>query len=1434
MFRFSTLRDLISLDVHHRDVLPQVATGCEFRVPWVFKAFINSTLSSKANNEGPHLMIHLCTCTGDSASTISSSKRRGGTVSCKNCGGRPAIDGKSPSSCLLSTVLELTSLINSDFTWTKVSKGCRSASRRPRRSNTINIACGGLLAKDSTGLEMPVSESEKLGVSVLGCHFSEKAEHIPIKKRRFIFRASSPPSNIPNPSLESAERHATSPKASSHGLQLNPNTTCVPAESEAVTGISQRGSNDDKLDEKELVKASKEAGEDDDFSGISILAAAACSNSLGAEADRCEGSGMVSSVTKSPEVLNRVELQENNVKSADICKEESDSHTSTTPSKGVLSSTKDYSPADKLTLDNSSPDESTLDNSFSQAPSESVFSKSNEEASITQKSSARDVRLNWDLNTVMDAWEEPFVGEHGISASDAAHDNITFVEEKNNNCIEDISGDCELGSGRECGTTLKTTSNLILPVELKSLAHENEELKLGNHKPDGYAEITEPLSHEFDSAQDNVVKEPESLHSKQINSGDDSIPVTRTLTLENPTHGIFSKWVNLGGQRPGGLGCTEAVDTELSMDCSVPPGFDHLRASKENVGFSSAIVGVGNNSNLPTSMTQTIMTVTSRSEYDKDDLSLTPAASLDNGADQSGVTSNKVDDEAKMKMELTSNVVAMEDLVSKGTDLSKEADKGGSKVVLQTTFDEILVAHSSVVAEDQSADISPLHEAEVPMETGFGYDNSQSDNRAGSGIDKLEELSVGYDSQYEDGELRESSINAWKGYEGNGNVGENEYDMDNMGDGYNLGIVDAQETSSQCGEEGSSRIKFTDVGSGREADLISNVLLPEKLQSSDEVSGSGPNEMISGQENSERQDVVQHPSQSYEWKMNVSGWDLLPENQRISSNNFTKTRNFSSRKFSYREQKDGFETEDLETKAEGSRFYRKEPLTRIGGPSTRDMFLNRGGFRMQGCSSKAADGLTSRPERESGALRSFGRGRYSPRSRASGRGGGMWNRSPERGRDLKRLPSPSFQRPPFLHSVLEDAGSVDNMTSEGHLDPSDAGRPNTSSYVTRRPFRSRSPMNREENDFRARLGLRPTGDTSHDRFVNMGRGRGRGRTVRYGSRLDDAGPRGRYLGPANEECDEFLTEYSHPYPRRRRCFSPIERRANHSYDSRSPSRPRTRSPFANTGFRPRSRSPNFRPDARMRRPRSPNYRRGFEADHANEYNPGPRNSNSSPPSSRWVNYKERPAIFDRRSPPPGRTNAPQGERFSFYDSSRKPKQNEYYRSGHPGRFSDLNEGGRGRPRYNVGNDVDRPNNGYRRGGFVRRYNMEGGPAKRFQYEDEDGFGRGFDARDKHALELHARGNPKPCSNGTDSRFRDFPRRPREDREMMGGDFKRQSREGKDPSSMNEREPKEENEHIVDEFQRRPREVMKDQSTTNPDSMPNEVVKEGDKPTLGSN
>ncbi|GJT42244.1 hypothetical protein Tco_0950959, partial [Tanacetum coccineum] len=139
--------------------------------------------------------------------------------------------------------------------------------------------------------------------------------------------------------------------------------------------------------------------------------------------------------------------------------------------------------------------------------------------------------------------------------------------------------------------------------------------------------------------------------------------------------------------------------------------------------------------------------------------------------------------------------------------------------------------------------------------------------------------------------------------------------------------------------------------------------------------------------------------------------------------------------------------------------------------------------------SNNADDSAFRPLRESGGLRSLRRGR----------GGLTWNcHSPP-------FPGPSFRR------------FVENLAKEDQKDDARRGP----SYVTRQYIRSRMVVTSEEDAFRARLGLRPSGDTSDNRVVNVGRGR----SLRYGSRPNGAGPRGRYFGPPNDEFDEPSLEY---------------------------------------------------------------------------------------------------------------------------------------------------------------------------------------------------------------------------------------------------------------------------------------------------------------------
>ncbi|KAD3641320.1 hypothetical protein E3N88_30544 [Mikania micrantha] len=1051
----------------------------------------------------------------------------------------------------------------------------------------------GLLTMDSKELKMHVSESDKMEASVLGCRLSEKAEHLPIKKRRFLFMNSSLPLNTS--SSEGTETVAACLQSSSQEAHPKPDANCPPAAPLTVADLHQSEIIDSKLD---VQKFSKKMIEKEDIHGASIAS--------GSE-----------------------NFQAKSVKVENLSSKETDMHISTAPFKDFASST----------VNNSTPDESEC-------------IKTNQVTSSTQKSAALDDRLNWDLNTIM-AWEEQLECDRHISS---------YKEGKFKQCEQ----------GRICSSVSGNIGTEISHVKLRSLIPKIERSEMEECEPvfDGIREVLPPV---ISSMPLVVVNKIKSLHDQHASS---SIPdvVPSALTLEHPLCKISAKPVN--------------VTPDFTF---MPLGLDHYidkRASEENI-VSSKIASV-----------QT-------TENDKLNLSLVTAPSIKHGVHQDGSTFDE-DDKANVKRVINSNGIGMDSLISRGDERSQNVlvsskiigsgnyvnhgmtseqtteDENLNLSLITATITETVVSQSGSMLDyedDKSkvkrvitnkgitmenppaaASISSMHvvcsDVEVPLQHGKScineevcdHENVPSDIQAGSEVDNIGEVSLGNtDSLFEDGEFRESSIQTWEG-----------------NDREDREIEHGTENRNASGAHENDSLKSTDVGSQKGTDEISSVLLPEKPDSSDQISGSEPNLT----ENCTTEVNMKDGSQSDQWKMNVSGSNHLPETH--SSSNGGKIKDLSSIKSSFRI------TEDLETKAELSRFYRREP-------STRDTFLSRSRFRMQG-SSINADDSASRFVRDSGVIRSTGRGKYT-------RGGGTWDRSP------------TFSGSSFRRSLPED---VDNLTCEGP-------------GVTRGSLRSRLTVNSEEDEFRARLGLRPSGDTCHNRFVNTGRGR----LSRYASRHNDTAPRERYYGlPTN---DEPLMDYSHSFLTRRRCYSP----PHHHSGSTSPprSRARSRSPIGD-GFRCRSRSPNLRSDTRVRR--EPNYRHRFESDHVGGYSLEQPRNNSPPPSSRFSKYKQRSLLFDKRSPP-------SGERLGFYESSRRTKQNENYRSS----------------RYEGGRDVDVVDHGYRRGGFVRPYDMD----RPVQYNEEEGYGVP-PVYDKETMEFRGRGNV----NGTDARFRDLPRRPREDRD----------------------------------------------------------------------
>ncbi|CAK9156595.1 unnamed protein product [Ilex paraguariensis] len=1393
-------------------------------------------------------MIHLCTCTGGSASITGLSKRRAATASCKTCGRRPSADGtESPASSVINTVgLELTSLISSDLTW-KVSKGNRSSLRRARTSLQSRWE---LANKEFKEVEMPVSESEKLGVSVLGCRFSEKAEHVPIKKRRFFFRSPSPPLRTTSSRSEETERLTNSQHASGQGFLMNPLLKCKSAASASAVDISQVVDSNQKFEGTKSAMLNERIGENDDFSGISILAAAACSNSLG---DIEEGSGVESPVREGPiQVLLNDEAKEDLVNSGQISTEGTGSFISTVPPEGAASLRMYNSSPKRLSLENTS--ESSLLQNNSMVGSQGLSNKKDDGTARIQEFSARDDRLHWDLNTVMDAWESPFDDHHSSDLTNAADLQPDCANEGN------LEGN---GFQKEFGVTNEDTGKAQVLDESSNLSHETQDLNKDEHKSPVCTDINmgSTLQANLQSSEtDNplnvvmdFVKEANCLPNKEkfcTNDGSLALPPPKDVP-DHCTSPIVDKHatsrnVNFSSKTREVLSSVPVAGVDSSLHYSMPPTADILNSTCLSEGTcNAAATGFGSAKSVDDcgADVQTCGTISPTYQVEKQNASVRSVPYSDKAACEignsgyedcgnannisgSGDNGNSAKDRASME---TDHLLGNELLDGSKENAGLELDGGGfwqsSRTHVEVPTSDAFLEGQSVVESRNKVQrckvtsghdtsdsdmqmqvytekpesttflgkpIRPPHCLSSPymqrscsndfvsgsgkvtleeqLDDGYASDVSRGDRHPRVGIDKENELQLDYDSQYEDGELRDSSIHSWEGYDGeDGETERLDYGSDNR-DSDNLGSEKAQESNLQSSPGGSSR-KKSDSGPGRGSFVNTRTpcLRVQKVDSSDKGSGSGTEDVTRNKEDHDMRDHVKELSESAELKVNMSGSDLMPEISKHSSDIKTRVRAERVMKCSAGNQRGRLGAEYAGTKADESRAHGRDWPSRIERTTSQSAHLRRERSCMQGSSSNDAYYSNPRSERESGAHKSFGRGRYFLQSHTRSREGGHWADF-EGYRGLKRHRSPTYHGPTAFHrSRLENVALDGTNTKEEGAGQRVTGRQTvTDSHIIHRPFRSGSPNDRQEA-FRMRLGFRPAREMSPGRSATMGRGR----SVRYGARMD-GGPRRRYYGGANDDFVESSLDYSHSSARRRRSFSPAEKRgiphARRS-NSKSPSRSRTRSPIAwqsprrrtgdgaigILGFKNRSRF-NCRSDTRMPRVRSPHIRSGFAADHLTSFSSVPRGNDSPPPNSRCIGYNHRSSALDRS---PGRIGSRE-DRFDLLDPPRKLKPNEYYRSVNPGRFSESNGAGRGRSQYE-GNDDDHKQE-YRYGLVhrARRYDMDR-TVKRFRYEDEDGYILANGSRNKDSTDFHGRENPKAYSGGIDSSIGDQPRSSREDR-----------------------------------------------------------------------
>ncbi|XP_021845073.2 uncharacterized protein [Spinacia oleracea] len=1083
---------------------------------------------------------------------------------------------------------------------------------------------------------MPVSDTEKHGVSAPGCRFSNKAEHIPIKKRRFLLKTPSPPPVRISPCAEETADHTRSPDVSNK---------VVPLQSSYSSDIiaSQIVENNSCIDAKKSDTPNKGFGEEEDFSGISILAAAACSSSLGRDCGYAEdglGTEESSMLERVREISTYTEVRS---PSKGLSKE--DVFNSSEMSSGATSSCISTEPVGELasisTTVNSSQKLATVGKmkdaslgSESLTFSGDVSCSKDEIVARNQGLSSQGVRLHWDLNVVMDAWEQPF---DDTGAQDDVAYNISQEAGKAN-----CNGKMGLEVGHDSRENLETVHAAKGCVQRVSANQSSVEIK-DSHDIDACLNLKQPLC-----------------------LGEKSLPSNSNLEAEDSS----KKSLNLN-------------DKHISYQPLV-------ESFKSDVGVSSCqLQNLGN-------------TCTSDATFG--------VVSSDTFISLSVSSSSKV----------KQNVAVQEDLETPKIFQHEE---------------------TSVIENVNPETLEPQENAEFAV----AADNGPTHTKASTSVSKRCELLVDlvlavgtdatgehqedYDSQYEDGELRESSGRAWEEYDPMDREVENVDYMSNYRETYTANLSDGHIfESGQDEDRKSGRLEAAAAVSSQGCNNDSEV-----FEVASEAVGNGRGDDEGNQiksshageitELTQRKELLES-SKSFS-EMTTQGADEIERKNRMPSRIDRP-----------------LDSQGTETREEPKAF-RRGLQSQIEGPVAGDHAYRQGQFKKM------------ENRFEPGSMRPFERARYPFHNQGRGRQGGRWDGSSDSRRGFRRHYSPINH----AHSKLDDDA---NAERDGH---GCVGTQDDVSYSPQ-PF----PKNRADADGEPCAGFHSRYKSDRKFSPDRAGGFGRGRSFRYGPYSESRGGRGRFNGPSPDESFQSSLKYRRPLSRRERSISPFGGRGQsniHQSRRKSPSRSRSRSPVVwnsprrrlgagsggNTFFRNRSRSPNFRPEARMQRPRSPHQQPGFGVDHAGGFRSISRN-NGSPPRNRWSSarkdepgnfrepgYKQRIPSQDRS---PGRIRM-RDDRGSAIDSPRIMKPVGYYR------MSDRipDDAGRG-VRYEENFEERRKQ--YNPLRPVRR-SFDGGMANRLHQDTNDSFSMENSFRDRDASSFQDRG-----SRGIDNRIGDVPRR----------------------------------------------------------------------------
>ncbi|KAJ6735270.1 DENTIN SIALOPHOSPHOPROTEIN-LIKE PROTEIN [Salix purpurea] len=653
--------------------------------------------------------------------------------------------------------LELTNFIDPYLTWKTVTKGHRSTSRRKPVVRSFNGKAKLLDESTRNVDDMTVSDNEKYGVAVLGCRFSGKNEneHVPIKKRRHTAQGPPQPTCTTFPCVEVVEPNSSGKR------RCRATDAAVPNKLNLKTSEVH-----DKFDYS------------DDFSGIEILAAVACNNGMINDA-ACEESLIMEESTRGV-----------------------GSSSSAVPPKEIVASIKDMAHEDRP-------------EAFQNSEVTVLHTSAGTDDSVTGEGSllSRDEMLNLDLNV---AWEQACdtlscdSSENDLLSCEVKPEALEQQEPPESVVLSDLLGD--------------NTPDDLISLSLGTCESSREEpkseacsLHYGKHEehfPSPSCNAPEP------SICDVAIAEA----SNQVIYGDESLDHPSCNTLPSLTHKQCSEMCSSDDQVRK-VFCTESVQVE---SCNVSP---HCQPNSERVPNEIDLsISNGNGENY----------LIASCPHEDGKLN---ASSLENcppigpawlGVDSGGREEESGDQQySPNRRDIYSSCLSSEkgqpvmEVDANGTNEASAANKAEAHSPVQARSEE-LMQKSSADSTVTPGDACETHangftngSAKVNMEDledSFESDFYQADKVHIVGINSVEPQ-AGYDSQFEDGELRESDA---------------QYCWDENGED---GEVEQVDYESECNEErlpvlDNEKEMKVEIGSSSGSDYVSRKIEQRLMEDS--------------------------------------------------------------------------------------------------------------------------------------------------------------------------------------------------------------------------------------------------------------------------------------------------------------------------------------------------------------------------------------------------------------------------------------------------------------------------------------------------------------------------------------------------------------------------------------------------------------------------